>query len=152
MFWSGQSNLSKKIREKYEKYEKYEKDTGVISLQLSNLWKLQSALLKVHLLFVFIIIWMNHSLVWLHHIMTFHTQLDASKYCCVVLLLPWFFETNKFVLLYNMPISVVKIVHVLSLVFASLILAPEKELEPHKGGEVTCDNRGLGVGKAHLPN
>ena len=83
--------------------------------------------------------------------MTFHTQLDASKYCCVVLLLPWFFETNKFVLLYNTPISVVKIVHVLSLVFASLILAPEKELEPHKGGEVTCDNRGLGVGKAHLP-
>ena len=83
--------------------------------------------------------------------MTFHTQLDASKYCCVVLLLPWFFETNKFVLLYNTPISVVKIVHVLSLVFTSLILAPEKELEPDKGGEVTCDNRGLGVGKAHLP-
>ena len=27
----------KKIRDKYEKYEKYEKDTGVISLQLSNL-------------------------------------------------------------------------------------------------------------------
>ena len=27
----------KKIRENYEKYEQYEKDTGVISLQLSNL-------------------------------------------------------------------------------------------------------------------
>ena len=35
----GQLNhiCQKKIREKYEKYEKYEKDTGVISLQLSNL-------------------------------------------------------------------------------------------------------------------